>query len=165
MGQLCACSSQQESQGCTAELCLTFATRPPQRSPEGPPVSQLLLRIRSRALNLAGHPGGRALPTKARSSQAVIVCSASFSTASAAESFRSRCGSVRRAPVCSSQASWLVAPQVGQGTDNICLRVRSLVFTAIGYCLPQLEICSISDTFALLQVSEFFLGPPPMYQL
>src|ERR1700730_13026013 len=72
-----------------------------------------------------------------------------LSRASAAESFRSRCGSVRRAPVCSSQASWLLAPQVGQGTDNICLRVRSLVFTATGYRLPQVENCPISDTFAL----------------
>jgi hypothetical protein len=63
--------------------------------------------------------------------------------------------------VCSSQASSLAAPQIGQGTDNICLMVRFLVFTATGYSLPQLEICSISDTFALLQVSEFFLGPPP----
>jgi len=52
------------------------------------------------------------------------------STASAAESFRSRCGSVRRAPACSSQASSVAAPQVGQGTDNICFRVSSLVFTA-----------------------------------
>ena len=84
------------------------------------------------------------------------------STASAAESFRSRCGSVRGAPVRSSQASFSVAPQVGQGTDNICLRVRSLVFTATGYRLPQFENCSISDTFALRQVSEFFRGPPPM---
>jgi hypothetical protein len=87
------------------------------------------------------------------------------STASAAESFRSRCGSVRGAPVCSSQASSLVAPQVGQGTDNICLRVRSFVFTATGYRLPRFENCSISDTFALRRVSEFFMGPPPMWQL
>jgi hypothetical protein len=87
------------------------------------------------------------------------------STASAAESFRSRCGSVRGAPVCSSQTSSLVAPQVGQGTDNICLRVRSFVFTATGYRLPQFENCSISDTFALRRVSEFFMGPPPMWQL
>jgi hypothetical protein len=51
--------------------------------------------------------------------------------ASAAESFRSRCGSVRRAPACSSHAFSVAAPQVGQGTDNICLRVSSLLFTAI----------------------------------
>jgi hypothetical protein len=51
------------------------------------------------------------------------------STASTAESFRSRCGSLRRAPVCSSQASPVAAPQVGQGTDKICFGVSSLVFT------------------------------------
>jgi hypothetical protein len=51
------------------------------------------------------------------------------STTSAADSFRSRCGSVRKAPECSSQASSIAAPQVGQGTDNICFGVRSLVFT------------------------------------
>src|SRR5271156_3355218 len=51
------------------------------------------------------------------------------STASAAESFRSRCGSVRGAPVCSSQTSPIAAPHVLQGTDNICFGVSSLVFT------------------------------------
>jgi hypothetical protein len=50
------------------------------------------------------------------------------STASAAESFRSRCGSVRGAPVCSSQGSLAAAPQVVQGTANICFGVSSLVF-------------------------------------
>jgi hypothetical protein len=53
------------------------------------------------------------------------------SRASAAESFRSRCGSVRGAPVCSSQASPAAAPQVVQGTDNISFGVSSLVFTII----------------------------------
>src|SRR5579864_6286406 len=51
--------------------------------------------------------------------RAVVVCW-TVSTASAAESFRSRCGSVRRAPVCSSHASPVAALHVGQGTDNIC---------------------------------------------
>src|ERR1700722_15661249 len=45
------------------------------------------------------------------------------SAASAAESFRSLCGSVRGAPVFSSQASPIAAPQVLQGTDNTCFRV------------------------------------------
>jgi len=54
-----------------------------------------------------------------------------ISTVSAAESFRSRWGSVRKVPVCSSQASSAAAPQVGQGTESICFRVSSLVFTAI----------------------------------
>jgi hypothetical protein len=40
--------------------------------------------------------------------------------ASVAESFRSRCGSVRRAPVCSSQASSVAAPQRGQGLPGDC---------------------------------------------
>jgi hypothetical protein len=53
-----------------------------------------------------------------------------ISTASAAESLRSRWGSVRRAPVCSSQGSSVAAPQVGQGTEHICFSVSSLVFTA-----------------------------------
>jgi hypothetical protein len=53
------------------------------------------------------------------------------STDSAAESFRSRCGSVRGAPVCSSQASPIAAPQVVQRTDIICFGVSSLDFTLI----------------------------------
>ena len=51
------------------------------------------------------------------------------STASAAKSFRSRCGSVRGAPECSSQTSPTAAPQVVQGTDSICFGVSSLDFT------------------------------------
>ena len=70
------------------------------------------------------------------------------SAASAAESFRSRWGSVRGAPVCNSQASPIAAPQVLQGTDNTCFGVSSLVFTTascnvssgedVQYCSPQL---------------------------
>src|SRR5579864_8795054 len=59
--------------------------------------------------------------------RAVVICW-TVSTASAAESFRCRCGSVRRAPVCSSHASPVAAPHVGQGTLNICFAVSSLVF-------------------------------------
>ena len=51
-----------------------------------------------------------------------------ISTASAAESFRSRCGSVRGAPELSSQTSPVAAPQVGQRRDTICFEVSSLVF-------------------------------------
>src|SRR5271154_4977117 len=40
-----------------------------------------------------------------------------FSATSVAESFRSRWGSVRNAPVCSSQGSPMAAPQVEQMTD------------------------------------------------
>jgi hypothetical protein len=63
--------------------------------------------------------------------------------ASAAVSFRSRCGSVRGAPECSSHTSRIAAPQVGQGTDNVWLGVSSLTFTAI-YCnAPTPKNCSI----------------------
>jgi hypothetical protein len=58
-----------------------------------------------------------------------VIFAVYFPTVSAAESFRSRCGSVRGAPVCSSQASPIAAPQVLQGTDNTCFGVSSLVFT------------------------------------
>jgi hypothetical protein len=50
------------------------------------------------------------------------------STASAAESFRSRCGSVRGAPEWSSQTSPTAAPQVVQGTEKTWLELSSLVF-------------------------------------
>jgi hypothetical protein len=52
------------------------------------------------------------------------------STASAAESFRSRCASLRGTPLCSSQTSFVAAPQVGQGTESVCFMVSSLLFTA-----------------------------------
>src|SRR5437667_5037203 len=52
-----------------------------------------------------------------------------FSTASAAENFRSRCGSLRRAPVCSSHGWPIAAPHVGQGTEDICFGVSWLLFT------------------------------------
>ena len=51
------------------------------------------------------------------------------SMASAAESFLSRCGSVRGSPVWSSQTSPMAAPQVSHGTEDICWAVSSLVFT------------------------------------
>src|SRR5258707_933497 len=53
------------------------------------------------------------------------------STASAAQSLRSLCASVRGAPVFSSQGSVAAAPQVGHGTEIVCLRVRSLLFTTL----------------------------------
>src|SRR3984957_10720889 len=46
------------------------------------------------------------------------------STASTAASFRSKCGSTRRPPECSSQRCPLAAPQLGQGTDDSCFGVR-----------------------------------------
>ena len=66
-----------------------------------------------------------------------------FSTASAAESLRSLCGSLRGAPVCNSQASPMAAPQVLQGTDNICFGVSSLVFTRTECNAYVRERCSI----------------------
>jgi len=79
-----------------------------------------------------------------------IVLPSFVSTASAAENFRSRCGSVREAPVCNSQTSPIAAAQVLQGTDNICFGVSSLVFTT-AYCnVPQRKRCSILLTFNTL---------------
>ena len=78
------------------------------------------------------------------------------STASAAESFRSRCGSVRGAPVCSPQASAAAAPQVGQGTDKICFNVSSLLFIAPQCTVPQSKrwsILLIFNTLAKWQLS------------
>jgi len=46
--------------------------------------------------------------------------------ASAAENFRSTCGSERGAPACSKQGSPGATPHVGQGTENNCFAVRSL---------------------------------------
>jgi hypothetical protein len=59
------------------------------------------------------------------------------STASAAASFRSLCGSVRGAPVCSSQTSPMAAPQVAQSTDSICFGVSSLLFTTTSCNIPS----------------------------
>ena len=76
------------------------------------------------------------------------------SRASAAESFRSRCGSVRNAPVCSSQASLIAAPQVGQGTDCICFSVSSFVFTTPSCNASTVGKCSIMLTFDKLAVRQ-----------
>src|SRR6266446_5875600 len=48
------------------------------------------------------------------------------SIASAAENFRSTCGSERGAPECSKQGSPGATPHVGQVTENNCFAVRSL---------------------------------------
>ena len=67
-------------------------------------------------------------------------------------------GLVRRAPVCSSQASSATAPQRGQGTDNICLRVSSLVFAATSCNVPQSGKCSILLIFSSLAKQQVLLG-------
>jgi hypothetical protein len=59
-------------------------------------------------------PGPRAIPF--------------VSIASTAESFRSTCGAERRPPECNIQRLPAAAPHVGQGTDNNCFAVRSLIF-------------------------------------
>jgi hypothetical protein len=67
--------------------------------------------------------------------------------ASAAENFRSRCGSSWGAPVCSSQASSVAAPHVGQGTDSICFALRSLIFTTTQYdahTREKVQYCTFS---------------------
>src|ERR1700746_347519 len=48
--------------------------------------------------------------------------------ASAAENFRSTCGPERGPPECSTQHSPAAAPQVGQGTTDICSEVSSFLF-------------------------------------
>jgi hypothetical protein len=53
------------------------------------------------------------------------------SIASAAESFRSRCGSVRGAPECSKQRSPGATPHVGQETEDNCFVVRSVILMQI----------------------------------
>jgi hypothetical protein len=74
-----------------------------------------------------------------------------FSIASAADSFLSRWGSNRGAPVCSSQASPMAAPQVVQSTDSVSFSVSSLVFTfRIMPHLPNRK-CSI-----LLSLSKYW---------
>ena len=80
-----------------------------------------------------------------------------ISTASAADSFRSRCGSVRRAPVWSSHASPVATPQVGQGTDNTCFAVSSLVFIPKDCNVSLLLECSILLIFNLLTGQQFLL--------
>src|SRR5467141_1709832 len=61
------------------------------------------------------------------------------SIASAAESFRSRCGSVRRPPECSKQGSPGATPHVGQGTEKHSFAVRSLFFILIQYGKTSLK--------------------------
>src|SRR6266404_9073610 len=53
--------------------------------------------------------------------------------ASAAESLRSTCGSVRGEPECSKQRSPAATPHVGQGTDDNCSGVSSLMRIQRGY--------------------------------
>ncbi|MCU1317110.1 MAG: hypothetical protein JWN63_2432 [Candidatus Acidoferrum typicum] len=55
------------------------------------------------------------------------------SIASTAESFRSTCGSVRKAPECSKQGSPGATPHVGQGTEDHCFAVKSLFLILIRY--------------------------------
>src|ERR1700733_13650525 len=55
-----------------------------------------------------------------------------LSSASDAENFRSTCGPERGPPECSTQASPAAAPQVGQGTTEICSEVSSFFFIPTG---------------------------------
>lgn len=56
-----------------------------------------------------------------------ITRSLLLSTASIAESRRSTCGSARNAPECSTQRSPVAAPHRGQGTDDSCSGVMSII--------------------------------------
>lgn len=51
-----------------------------------------------------------------------------FAMASIAANLRSTCGSERKPPECSTQGFRAAQPQVGQGTESICLSVRSFLF-------------------------------------
>ena len=86
-----------------------------------------------------------------------------FCIASAADSFLSRWGSNRGAPVCSSQASPMAAPQVVQSTDSVSFSVSSLVFTFRIMPHPPNRKCSILLTLSkywatvgLTPVREFY---------
>ncbi len=79
------------------------------------------------------------------------------STASAAESLRSRCGSVRKAPECSSQGSSIAAAQVGQGTEWICWRVSSLLFTVPSWNVLKRGDAQYCSVFAV-DASEGHIG-------
>jgi hypothetical protein len=80
-----------------------------------------------------------------------------ISTASAEDSFRFRCGSVRRAPLYSSHAFPDAAPQVGQRTDKICFAVSSLVFIPKDCNVSPLLECSILLIFNLLAGQAVFI--------
>ena len=54
------------------------------------------------------------------------------SMASAAESFRSICNSERSAPEWSRQRCPAATPQVGQGTEDNCVGVRSFILMGTG---------------------------------
>jgi hypothetical protein len=85
------------------------------------------------------------------------------STASAAESLRSRCGSLRGAPVCNSQAFPIAAPHVVQGTDNICFGVSSLVFTMLIMQRSTVRKCSILLISSTLAKRKVVLRRPRLF--
>ncbi len=68
------------------------------------------------------------------------------SIASAAESFRSTCGSDRGAPECSTQRSPAPTPHVGHGTEDNCSGVSSLFFTGVDCGNTQPQNRSILNT-------------------
>jgi hypothetical protein len=66
------------------------------------------------------------------------TCVLFVSTASAAASFRSKCGSKRSPPECSSQPCPAATPHVGQGMEDHCLGVRSFILIPI-FCADALS--------------------------
>jgi len=103
-------------------------------------------RFKARTAALSFCPSGRDLSWKSRyrtsdgvfgrmgdRSRAPRLASAwmrlnrSTSTLSAAESLRSTCGSERNPPECKRQRFPAGTPHAGQGTENNCLGVRSLI--------------------------------------
>ena len=65
------------------------------------------------------------------------------SIASAAESFRSTCGFERGAPESSTQRFPEATPHVGQGTEDNCLGVSSLIFIRKEYGSTRPRYCAI----------------------
>src|ERR1700674_5958431 len=69
--------------------------------------------------------------------------------ASAAATFRSTCGSERRAPECSTQRSPAATPHVGQGTEDNCSGVSSFLFIRTEYDNTQPRNRSILNTVGI----------------
>jgi hypothetical protein len=112
------------------------------------------------AIELSQHDGrDPGVPSQSRPHR-LLPFAGFVSTASAAESLRSRWGWLRGAPECSSQAFPIAAPQVVQGTDNICSGVSSLVFTIFIMQHSTARKCSILLIFNTLAKRKAAMGVP-----
>ena len=84
------------------------------------------------------------------------------------------CASLRRPPECNKQRMPAATPHVGQGTENNCFAVRSLVLIWIGcdktsrrtvpfgtLCAPAIENCRSYRTFVGDKASHRLMDPMP----